>query len=341
VEDLASTEAVATPVVESPPPPAPPRKSVEIQPPKAADLDRKTSEATSVDDDLAQKVALAAALEGQMSAEVNGRRTPPHVKTRPPLGRSTRNRREKSGIPALDKDLSDLPDDEVEMTEPERDEEDDDWDFIEAGDGEDKNGAKATSLWARGVVDRYKLSVFRKSSTPNARSVSGQSKASVATDATESPSPSQRRGRSGINFRKNPRQFLRPKSPPSTFSTGTGRSFSQTVNSLSTATTSNGFLTPATNGMSPSLKSKESAVSMGAQSASSDQSGNIVSPSIPSANNGGPEDLIAGLSKGSPSGEQEKSSKNKKLRKVKHNAEKVFSLFSSPKPPQVPSSSQS
>ncbi|RXW17595.1 hypothetical protein EST38_g8259 [Candolleomyces aberdarensis] len=339
--EFQAPEAVTTPVVESPPPPAPPRKSVEVQPPKAADFDRQAS-ATSVDEDLMQNAALAAALEGQMSAEVSGRRTPPPVKTRPPLGaRGTRSRREKSGIPALDKDLSDHPDDEVEMTEPERDEEDDDWDFVEAGDGEDKNGAKGTSLWARGVVDRYKLSVFRKSSTPNGRSVSGMSKASVATDATESPSPSQRRGRTGgINFRKNPRQFLKAKSPPSTFSTGTGRSFSQTVNSLSTATTSNGFLTPATTAMSPSLKSKESAVSMGAQSASSDQSGNVVSPSTPSANNGGPEDFALGLSKGSPSGEQEKSSKNKKLKKVKHNAEKMFSLFS-PKPQQVPSSSQS
>ena len=62
-------------------------------------------------------------------------------------------RREKSGVPALDRDLSDTIDEDGEVTE--KDEEDDDWDFIEAVDGEDRNGAQgAESLFAHGgVVD--------------------------------------------------------------------------------------------------------------------------------------------------------------------------------------------
>jgi serum/glucocorticoid-regulated kinase 2 len=66
---------------------------------------------------------------------------------------------------ALDRDLSDANDeDDVRM---ERDEEDEDWDFIEA-DGEDRNGTRGNNLFARGVVDRYSLAVFRKGSTLNA-----------------------------------------------------------------------------------------------------------------------------------------------------------------------------
>ncbi|KAF6748376.1 AGC/AGC-unique protein kinase [Ephemerocybe angulata] len=265
-------DVAPTPVEEVKPLVVAPKPKVE----KVVKPTRQEEEAAD-EEDLAQKAALAAAV---LELQDASKRPDAQTKSRPPLGgRATHKRREKSGIPALDKDL----DDDVNMTEPERDEEDDDWDFIEAGDGEDKNGAKATSLWARGVVDRYKLSVFRKSSTPSGgRSVSGVSKAPQASEVTESPSPSHRRGRTGgINFRKNPRQFLRPKSPPSTMSNNTGRSFSQTANSLSAASgPSNGFLTP---NMSPSLKSKESAVSMGGQSASSDQSGNVVSPTTPSA----------------------------------------------------------
>ncbi|KAJ7239699.1 kinase-like domain-containing protein [Mycena rebaudengoi] len=103
-----------------------------------------------------------------------------------------------------------------------KDEEDDDWDFGEAADGEDRNGAKGSSLFARGV-DRYRLAVFRKPSTPS-RSFSGISRDSEATgkgtEASDSPSPSQRRGRTpGLMFRKHPWQFLRPKSLlPSSYS---------------------------------------------------------------------------------------------------------------------------
>ena len=75
-------------------------------------------------------------------------------------------------------------------------EEDDDWDFVEALGGEDRNGSKGTSLFARGVVDRYRLAVFRKVSTPSGRgntfrNFSGQSYESDAHEpGTSSPSPS-------------------------------------------------------------------------------------------------------------------------------------------------------
>ncbi|KAJ3495591.1 hypothetical protein NMY22_g19918 [Coprinellus aureogranulatus] len=88
------------------------------------------------DEDLAEKAALAAAvLAEQDKVQEIAKKADAHgLPTSKPraVGRTaTRNRREKSGIPALDKDLSDVPDDELGLTEAERDEEDDDWDFIE------------------------------------------------------------------------------------------------------------------------------------------------------------------------------------------------------------------
>ena len=268
------------------------------------------------------------------SKDVKGRVTPPPPsKTASrPQGPATRSRREKSGVHALDRYLSDAVDD----TEAERDEEDDDWDFVEAVDGEDRNGTKGTSLFARGVVDRYRLAVFRKASTPNSRSAqrsfSGMSKASQASEATESPSPSQRRGRNagGLTFRKHPRQFLRPRSPPpSSYSSKTSTTrFASASNVLSAGSTNILTASPSfgsTLPVSPSLKSKQSATSMGAQSASSDQSGSGASPPIPVVN--GKPDV---KESSSPSTTQEKL-KTKKLKRYKNNAEKVFSLFSSPR----------
>ncbi|KAF8814461.1 hypothetical protein BYT27DRAFT_7250038 [Phlegmacium glaucopus] len=279
-----------------------------------------------------------------LTKESNGRSTPPPkaIPLRQPAGtRAGRNRREKSGVPALDRYLSDAIDEDTEATEAERDE-DDDWDFVEAADGEDRNGAKGTSLFARGVVDRYRLAVFRKASIPNPRSgmrsASGMSSASGATvvsEVTDSPSPTQRRGRTpGLTFRKHPREFLRPKSPPSSFSAKTARSLSQsgsTSKTLSAASGSSGggrllsasHSVGSTFAMSPSLKSKESATSVGAHSQSSDQSVNGTSTvfvEVPDTIRGSPQSTGA-----------EHKVKNKKLRKYKNNAEKVFSLFSSPR----------
>ncbi|KAG1747624.1 hypothetical protein EDB19DRAFT_1630609 [Suillus lakei] len=256
---------------------------------------------------------------------------------RPSAHRTTRNRREKSGVPALDRFLSDNPDEEG-CTEKE--EEDEDWDFIEAGDGEDRNGTKGTSLFARGVVDRYRLAVFRKASTPSqrmgGRSFSGMSKESDVrgTDPAESPSPSEkhRRGRApGLKFRKTPRQFLRAKSPPSSFSTKSGstvKTLTPSTSATLSSASSGGLLSPSVSGtsstpMSPSLKSKESATSVG-ESLSSDQSnGDTI-----------PETLFSPESTRGASAaqtEEPEKLKNKKLKKYKEGAEKMLSLFASPR----------
>ncbi|OJA13142.1 hypothetical protein AZE42_03651 [Rhizopogon vesiculosus] len=250
--------------------------------------------------------------------------------------RASRNRREKSGVPALDRFLSDGPDEEEGLTEKE--DEDDDWDFVEAGDGEDRNGTKGT-LFARGVVDRYRLAVFRKASTPTqrtgGRSFSGISKESDVhgTDLGDSPSPSDkhRRGRApGLKFRKTPKQFLRAKSPPSSFSTksGTLKTLTPSTSATLSSASSGGLLSPSVSGtsstpMSPSLKSKESATSVG-ESLSSDQSnGDTI-----------PETLISPESTRGPSvalAEEPEKLKNKKLKKYKEGAEKMLSLFASPR----------
>jgi hypothetical protein len=247
--------------------------------------------------------------------------------------KSSRVRREKSGVPALDRDLSDTIDEDGEATEKDEDE---DWDFVEAADGEDRNGAQGPSLFARGVVDRYRLAVFRKASTPvpTSRSFSGMSKASDhgGLESTDSPSPSNkhRRGRTpGLTFRKHPRQFLRAKSPHSKKSSATKSLSHSTSQTLSVSTTSSpGLLTPSPSvnsalPTSPSLKSKESAVSVGTASGSSEQS-----PTGDSAG-AGASDAI----KGPPPqlAEEPEKVKVKKLKKYKEGAEKVLSLFASPR----------
>lgn len=255
-----------------------------------------------------------------------------------PSVKASRMRREKSGVPALDRDLSDTIDEDGEATE--KDEEDDDWDFVEAADGEDRNGAQGTSLFARGVVDRYRLAVFRKASTPvpTSRSFSGMSKASDhgGVESTDPPSPSNkhRRGRTpGLTFRKHPRQFLRAKSPHSKKSSAAKSLSHSTSQTLSVSTTSSpGLLTPSPSvhsalPTSPSLKSKESAVSVGTQSGSSDQS-----PTADSAGaSAGASDTIKGLP--APLTEEPEKVKVKKLKKYKEGAEKVLSLFASPRQP--------
>jgi len=248
--------------------------------------------------------------------------------------RFTRSRREKSGIAALDRYISDAGGDETEATE--RDEEDDDWDFVEAGEGEERNGAKGATLFARGVVDRYRLAL-RKGSTParsTPRVMSGKSSKSELIETGGSPSPSekQRRGRTpGLTFRKHPKQFLRPKSPPSVQSSRslTSPSLSQSASATMSSSTSNGFVTPASSDgttipMSPSLKSKESAVSVGDTSVSSDQSGNGDGDS----DDVGPSGTVKAQS---PLSEEPEKQKNKKLKKYKEGAEKVLSLFSPPR----------
>lgn len=257
----------------------------------------------------------------------------PTTSRQPISTRSGRPRKERSGVPALDRYI----DEDTEMTEAERDE-DDDWDFIEAVDGEDRNGAKGTSLFARGVVDKYRLKVFGKNSTPSRhgqRVASGMSVASQATTSVDSPSPSQRRGRTPLTFRKHPREFLRAKSPRSFTkkkddkSAGSSRT---TSNTISAASSIAGILSPSQSTSSntfagtitPSLKSKESAVSVGRQSQSSDQSNGQSTVFVE----------VSDAVQSSPQGNN-KPPRKMKLKKYKNNAEKVLSLFSSPRQNQL------
>ncbi|KAL4068951.1 hypothetical protein V8B97DRAFT_1918412 [Scleroderma yunnanense] len=264
--------------------------------------------------------------------------------TAPPTktgGRTTRGRREKSGVAALDRFLSDGGEGDGESTE--KDEEDDDWDIIEA-DGEDRNGAKGNSLFARGVVDRYRLAVFRKASTPSqriaGRSFSGLSKESElhTADPADSPSPSDKQRRGRLKFRRTPKPFLRGKSPPpSSHPTKNGSSSKTPAQSTINTTTvssmsSTGLLTPSASTMPipPSLKSKESVVSVGEQSVGSDQSNG----DTPCGNPGSPEasKIITSPTQSLPAhAEEPEKLKSKKLKKYKENAEKVLSLFASPR----------
>ncbi|EIW87265.1 hypothetical protein CONPUDRAFT_96619 [Coniophora puteana RWD-64-598 SS2] len=324
---------------------------------------------------------------------------------RHPHRNSTRPRREKSGVAVFDQELSDGGDEELGMSRSTVDDEDDDWDFIEAVDGEDRNGAKGTSLFARGVVDRYRLAVWRKASTPTQRGgagVSGRSTSGLSsaresdieggseigsTLIGDSPSPSEkRRGRTpgALKFRRNTKGLLNggarsTKSsttgasnvstptrgpPPSSFAgaanvkkrntltrstsastakthaaakpvaKGSSAHGSSTLGSSASALASASSMGALSSSMAPSLKSKQSAVSVGARSMSSDQSnGNGINGTGVNGELGTPELSTPGPSvPTSPSQEEPEKLKNKKLKKYKENAEKVFSsMFASPR----------
>lgn len=264
----------------------------------------------------------------------------PNAPTRQPRGR-----REKSGVHALDKYLSDGGADEEEDVV----DEDDDWDLVEAPGGEDRNGAKGTSLFARGVVDRYRLAVFRKVSTPgknnSQRNVSGMSQRSDITVSEASPSPSpsakQRRGRNpALTFRRNPKQFLRARSPappPSSFSglsNGSGKTLVHS-NTMSSSTSSGNLTSPPLSAhpsftAGPSLKSKESTTSMGSPS-SDDQSINGDDLGSSSKKQTGSPEASRRLNGDTPTEVEPEKPKSKKLKKYKEGAEKVLSLFASPR----------
>ena len=184
---------------------------------------------------------------------------PPKSSNVPRPSKHTNKRREKSGIAALDKHIGDGID---ELTERE---EEDEWDFVEAGVDEERNGTKGTNLFARGVVDRYKLAVFRKS-TPS-RNGNRTSKASGTNAVSPSPSEKQSRGRTPLSFR-NKKNIL--KTPPTSFSSRTkGTSKQHTLNhsnsmGFSSAGASSAALNQpsATSTAAPSLKSKQSAMSI-------------------------------------------------------------------------------
>lgn len=292
-----------------------------------------------------------------------------------PKGKArARPRRERSGVAALDRDLSDVAasDDETPL-----DHEDDDWDFIEALEGEENNGQQGKSLFARGVVDRYRLKVFRKPSTNALSSKSSQrnpsSTQSVPTASeTEfgelpgavSPTLSdKKRGRGGgISLRK-PRTFLRPKSPPATYSGGGSRKLTRpALATTQPATISSGsggglLLTPAAStpmsmtANGTSLKSQPSMQSVGSPG-SSDNSINgtefskaslaqsavdMASRSGKSRSNKSSPDLRRQAKNSTPDVDEPPQKGLKKMRKyTEQGAEKVMSLFSSPRPSQTP-----
>ncbi|KAG9041974.1 hypothetical protein FS837_011510 [Tulasnella sp. UAMH 9824] len=277
-----------------------------------------------------------------------------------PVQQRTRGtRREKSGIPVLDRLRREEDDDATERDE-------DDWDLVETPAMQERNGAKGLNLWQRGVVDRYRLAVFRKSgtsgSTPSRipRSVSGTTRDSQSVAAAEmsaSPSPSQskqKRGRTGgISLRKSTRDFLRAKSPAANFSTQ-----SSATSRASLAQSSNpagvngaGLLTPSPSGPVastkpvPSLKSKSSALSRASVNSppSSDQSvtdlrnqhaksSADVSLSTPVKS---PMSSRSPAMRSSPAvdeGDQPRPSNLKKMKKyTEQGAERMFSLFGSPR----------
>ncbi|KAH9948213.1 kinase-like protein [Amylocystis lapponica] len=225
----------------------------------------------------------------------------PIPRARPPR---QRGRREKSGIPALDRGLPDAIDEDEVTTERE---EEDDWDFVEA----------EVSL-RTGVVDRYKLAVFRKStprrSVPRTFSGVSMESDSPAPDIADSPTPSDkyRRGRTpGLTFRKHPKQFLRQRSPPASSRSSASKTLTHSASAtLSASTTSSaGLLTPSQSSTSP------------LPIESSDQSINGDARHV-----GG--DTIKGASVVSM---DEDRQKNKVLKKYKEGAEKVLSIFQSPR----------
>ncbi|KAF8267389.1 hypothetical protein EI94DRAFT_1801728 [Lactarius quietus] len=277
-------------------------------------------------------VARAAAAAASTSPDIHHKEP---KKASAPKTRRQRNRREKSGVPALDRDLSDANEEDDVRTE--RDEEDDEWDFIEA-DGEDRNGARGTSLFARGVVDRYRLAVFRKGSTPNRSTTTNDTaRLSAATSGSSSPSPTakERRGRTGAGLPFRRKTFLRAKSPPSSstrssqsrgksFTTMSERSVSATVSTISSPQSARTTLGQ------PSLKSRESAVSVGSPGSSSGASTNgegrpVSDPDIIETVRAAPHvNAVAAVE------EHEKHHhKNNNNKKLKRGAEKVLSLFSS------------
>lgn len=226
-------------------------------------------------------------------------------------------RREKSGIAALDRHFGEGID---ELTERE----DDEWDIVEAGVDEEQNGSKGTSLFARGVVDRYKLAVFRKSTSSRHgnRKASGVSRTSGTEVGSPSPSEKQNRGRAPLSFRNKKTPLKTP--PPSSSSRANGTSKRPTLNHSNSVDSSSiaasaGVLnqSSATNIISPSLRSKQSAVSITSPSESD------FSPNDDTTRPGvlGGENPIRNLVPRSPTDERKKKKKLK-------GAEKMLSIFS-------------
>ena len=183
-----------------------------------------------------------------------------------------RIRRKKPGEAVLVLGISDASDEDEVRTE--RDEEEG---FIEA-DGEERNWAGVDSLSAREVVDRYRLAVSRKGSTPNLvgpDATGNLAGLSATIDGPNSPNPLAKEHRSlfgALPFRRTSKNFLLTKSPPTTStrsSLSLGASLRASGLSGTTTSTVPSFHTARTSLGQPSFKSRESDVSVGNYGSSS------------------------------------------------------------------------
>lgn len=266
------------------------------------------------------------------------------------LKAKARPKRERSGVAALDRGLSDVIDeDEEDNTERE----DDDWDFVEAPGAEDVNGVQGKSLFARGVVDRYRLAVFRKAPSSSHRSMP-RAESTDFLESPASPNPSERKKTKGSGMSFGRKTFLRPKSPPATYSAGSSlgsRTALSHSHSATISASSTGLLTPststATQAMPTSLKSQPSMASVGSKPGSSDTSVNGDFSRLTLSQSAAE---LASPPKHGSSGENgrrpprmsvpEDDQRNRGLKKVKkytaEGAEKVMSLFSPKSPSGAP-----
>ena len=236
-----------------------------------------------------------------------------------------RNRRGKSGIPQLDDDLPNTNNNNDMRT---YDEGEEDWDFIEA-DGEESYGVRGPSLFARGVVDRYRLAVFRRGSTPN-RTGTGET---TGQSGPSSPSPTakERRGRAGaLPFRRPSKNFLRAKLPPSTSlrsSKSPGKLITTSDHRMIATLSTVSSLESVRNTLGqPSLKSKESTVSVGSPGSSRGASTNG------DARAASDVDVIETVRLSYVYADEDEEAKHHhKNNKLKRGTEKMLSLFGSPR----------
>ncbi|EJU02535.1 hypothetical protein DACRYDRAFT_21614 [Dacryopinax primogenitus] len=233
-----------------------------------------------------------------------------------------RRPKEKSGIPALDRTI---PHDDV------FDFDDDDWDLVETPHGEESNSTQGKSLFARGVVDRYRLAVFRRpnsgksSRTPSSGLFGGSTDRLDGTDSPTQSDSKPKRGR--LSIRRSTNQFLRPKSPNPT-SMSMSLSSASARPSIATVSVSNPSLsrtTPPTSfHLTPSSRESRECVNSPVSSESLDG----VSRAI--ARGSSEHSLFSDSERPtSPNGKEKHKSLNKVKKITEQGAEKVLSLFHS------------
>lgn len=180
------------------------------------------------------------------------------VEAAPPRISSQQHRRQRSGIPALDRGLpSDIDADDDD------DDEEEDWDLVEKprdGRGE-SNGARGTTLFARGVVDRYRLGVLKKKesrasglnsgmSTPRTFSAATMSTSNSSATIDGSVSP-ESRVRRGLTF-KSSKFKIRPKAQTSQSYIGESKSVTHPPVSHTSSASQPGPTSPVASSMAPS-----------------------------------------------------------------------------------------